>query len=48
VSVRYDAYLTEAARRSGVPVVAARPFDTVVARVEAALADQPDGISAFE
>src|SRR6185295_4830521 len=43
VSARYGAYLTEAARHAGVPVVSARPFDTVVARVEAAIADQPDG-----
>ena len=37
VSVRYDAHLTERARHCGVPVVPARPFDTLLARVDQAL-----------
>ncbi|GAA0916771.1 hypothetical protein GCM10009557_89030 [Virgisporangium ochraceum] len=41
VSALHDAWLTAAARRYGVPVVASRPFDDVLARVERALLGRP-------
>lgn len=41
VSALYDAWLTGAAHRHGVPVVPSRPFDDVLTRVERALEGRP-------